>query len=239
MTVPSTPTQSRRCSMKYSAYVKASTTSSLITISTKNTEVMYQPILTVKWQNLQAVDPNLIHLGSNGGVHWCWIQQQDCLGQRRLRKTPWEFLKVHRAVILTSLLYAWNVYSRNAKQLNHCHLSFLRIFLLIRWQEKNSWHGGPRRGQHPNVYTLLQKVLVIWTGHISRMPENRLTKQLLYGEHCQGKLSVEGRRNFLKTASESPSKRPGLSIADTTSSSVISTWSSCLHRHLHSRWRDK
>ena len=37
----------------------------VITISTKNTaEVIYQPILTVKGQNPQAVVPNFIYLGS-------------------------------------------------------------------------------------------------------------------------------------------------------------------------------
>ena len=62
---------------------------------------------------------------------------------------------------------------------------------------------------------------------------------LLYGEHCQGNRSLDGTRNFSETASKGPSKRPGLSKADTTSTSIISTWSRCLHRHLHIRWRDR
>ena len=73
---------------------------------------------------------------------------------------------------------------------------------------KNSWQGSPIKGQHPSAHTLLQNALVRWAGHVSRMPDSRLTKQLLYGEHCQGNRSVGSTRHFSKTASKGPSKRP-------------------------------
>ena len=48
-------------------------------------------------------------------------------------------LKVYKAVVLSSLLYAcetWTVYQRHAKRLNHFHLSYWRKLLKIKWQDK-------------------------------------------------------------------------------------------------------
>ena len=48
-------------------------------------------------------------------------------------------LKVYRAVVLPTLLYAcetWTVYQRHAKRLNHFHLSCLRKPLKIKWQDR-------------------------------------------------------------------------------------------------------
>ena len=48
-------------------------------------------------------------------------------------------IKVYRAIVLTTLLYAcetWTVYSSHAKKLNHFHTSCLRRLLKIKWQDK-------------------------------------------------------------------------------------------------------
>ena len=48
-------------------------------------------------------------------------------------------LKVYKAVILPTLLYAcktWTVYRSHAKRLYHFHLSCLRKLLKIKWQDK-------------------------------------------------------------------------------------------------------
>jgi hypothetical protein len=47
--------------------------------------------------------------------------------------------KVYSAAILMTMPYAnetWTAYSRYVKQLNHFHLSCLRRFLHVRWQDK-------------------------------------------------------------------------------------------------------
>ena len=62
----------------------------------------------------------------------------------RLRTNFWEQneirldtkLKVYKAVVLPTLLYAfesWTVYQRHSKKLNHFHLCCLRKLLKIRW----------------------------------------------------------------------------------------------------------
>jgi len=125
--------------------------------STKKTEVMYQaaPVkpylekhITVKGQNLQAVD-NFTYLGSTLSR----VVYIDAKVNKRIAKTSVAFgsrlcdnvwklrgnslstkLTVYLAAVLTILLCeTWTVYSRQAEELNHFHLSCLRRLPYIIW----------------------------------------------------------------------------------------------------------
>ena len=62
----------------------------------------------------------------------------------RLRGSIWDRrgirldtkLKVYKSVVLPTLLYAWTVYQRHTKRLNHFHTSCLRKLLKIKWQDR-------------------------------------------------------------------------------------------------------
>ena len=127
----------------------------------------------------------------------------------RLRTNVWERngirldtkLKVYKAVVLPTLLYAcetWTVYQRHAKELNHFHLSCLRKLLKIRWQDKLPDTEVLKKAKMQSVHTLLKLAQLRWTGHVTRMPYERLPKKVLYGELQEGKCSQGGQNKRYK-----------------------------------------
>ena len=127
----------------------------------------------------------------------------------RLRTNVWERngirldtkLKVHNAVVLSTLLYAcetWAVYQRHAKKHNHFHLSCLRKTLKIRWQDKIPDTEVLKKAKMQSVQTLLKLTQLRWTGHVTKMPDERLPKKVLYGELQEGKLSQGGQKKRYK-----------------------------------------
>ena len=196
-----------------------------LTISTKKTEVVHQPApgkpyseptITVNGQKLQVVD-KFTYLGSTLSRA---VQIDDEVTARtakasvafgRLRTNVWERngirldtkLIVYKAVVLLTLLYAcetWTVYQLHAKKLNHFHLvSCLRKLLKIRWQDKIPDTEVLKKAKMQSVHTLLKLAQLTWTGHVTRMPDERLPKKVLYGELQEGKRSQGGQKTATKT----------------------------------------
>ena len=224
---------------------------------TKKTEVMYQlapgkpyqePHITVKGQNLQAVD-NFTYQGSTLSrvVH---IDTEDnnriakaSVAFGRLREYVWERiairlstkLKVYHAVLLITLIYScetWTVYSRHvhANQLNHIHLSCLRRLLHIRWQDKNPVAEVIERAGIPSVDTHLQRAQVRWAGHVARMPGCRLPKQVLYGELCQGKWRFGAEETFQRLHQRRPRSLSSTWLSSTFEGQTTTTTTSTMAR---------
>ena len=194
-----------------------------LTINTQKTEIMYQPApgkpyerphVTVNGTTLNAVD-NFTYLGSNLSRSVLIDNEVNSriakasVAFARLRKNVWERrgithqtkLKVYRAVVLPTLLYAsetWTIHARHTKQLNSFHMSRIRKILHIKWQEKLADTEVLNLANIPSIYTLLQKSQVRWAGHVVRMPDNRLPKQLLYGELKTGKRDRAGPKKRYK-----------------------------------------
>ena len=194
-----------------------------LTISTKKTEVMFQPApvnqyhepqISVNGQTLQAVE-TFIYLGStlsrtttiDAEINNRISKASSAFG--RLREKVWERrgisletkLKVYRAVVLTTLLYGsetWTAYRRHEKQLNHFHLRCLRNRLHIRWQDKVPDTEVLKQANFPSIITTMRKAQLSWAGHVSPMPDDRIPKQPLYGELCHGKRTVGGQRKRFK-----------------------------------------
>ena len=171
-----------------------------LTISIKKTEVVYQPApgkpykepaIKVKGQRLQAVD-KFTYLESTLSrvVH---IDEEVNTRIAKARGSIWDRsgirpdtkLKVYRSVVLPTLLYACEtltVYQQHAKRLNHFHTSCLRTLLKIKWQDRIPDTEVLKRAGMQSVHTLLKLAQLRWTGHVTRMPDERLPKKILYGE---------------------------------------------------------
>ena len=188
-----------------------------LTISTKKTQVMFQPApgnqyhepkISVNGQTLQAVE-TFTYLGStlsrtttiDAEINNTISKAGRSFGS--LKEKVWERrgisletkLKVVRAVVLTTLLYGsetWTAYRRHEKQLNHFHLRCLRNLLHNRWQAKVPDTEVLKQANVPSIITTMRKAQLSWAGHVSRMPDDRIPKQLLYGELCHGKRTVGG-----------------------------------------------
>ena len=110
-------------------------------------------------------------------------------------------LKVYKAVVLPTLLYAcetWTVNQWHAKRLNHFHTSCLIKLLKIKWQDRIPDTEVLKRAGMQSVHTLLKLARLRWTGHVTRMPEERLPKKILYGELQVGKHSHGGQKKRYK-----------------------------------------
>nr|VZI42377.1 unnamed protein product [Spirometra erinaceieuropaei] len=136
----------------------------VLVINTQKTVVMHQPPpnsatapnappqIKVNGNQLQVLE-NFPYLGSTLS-HNAMIDDE--LANRiskasqafgRLRSTVWNRhglqlstkLKMYKAVILPTLLYGaqtWTVYTRQARRLNHFHISCLRRILRLNWQDR-------------------------------------------------------------------------------------------------------
>ena len=191
-------------------------TNFVLTISMKKTEVLHQPApgkpyvepnITVNGQRLSAVN-RFTYLGSTLSQNVTIDEEVNARIARasvtfgRLHANVWNRrgislqtkLKVYRAIVLPTLLYAcetWTVYQCHAKKLNHFHTTCLRKLLNIKWKDRISGTEVLAQADLPSIYTILMQSQLYWAGH-------RLPKRLFYGELQQGKRSHGGQKKRFK-----------------------------------------
>ena len=170
--------------------------------------------IQIKSHNLQAVD-TFTYLGSTLSRDTQLDAEVNCRISNassmfgRLRSKVWERrgislptkLKVYRAVVISILLYAsetWTVYRRHAKQLNQFHMTCLRRIFNTQWQDKVPDTDILSKAKIPSIFTLLQRNQARSAAHICRMSDERIPKQLLYGQLASGKRYVGGQKKRFK-----------------------------------------
>ena len=118
-------------------------------------------------------------------------------------------IMVYQAVCISSLLYcseSWTLYRRQTKLLERFHMSSLQKILGITWRDKIPHRIILERTKCPSLEHLLKRNQLRWIGHVVRMPDNRLPKQLLYGELCEGRRSAGGQLKRFKDATKATMK---------------------------------
>ena len=89
------------------------------------------------------------------------------------------YIYIYRPIVLPTLLCAcetWTVYQRHARKLNHFHTTCLRKLLNIQWQDRILDTRGSGAGLS-SIYTILVQSQLRWSGHVVRMPDQRLPQK--------------------------------------------------------------
>ena len=92
--------------------------------------------------------------------------------------------------MLPSLLYGcetWTPYRKHLKQLERFHMNSLRSILNIKWQDRIPNTEVLSMAESTSIEAIILKSRLRWVGHVIRMENTRLPKQLFYGELSSGK----------------------------------------------------
>ena len=98
--------------------------------------------------------------------------------------------EVYRAVVLSTLLYGaetWTVKAESVRRPrgfhNRCIWTIMGVSRLQQWKEKiTSRELAESFGMTENMTEILRRHRLRWVGHMARMDDSRMPKQLLYGE---------------------------------------------------------
>ena len=189
-----------------------------LTISLSKTKVLFQPApgktyvepnLFVYGERLDVVD-TFVYLGSK--IHQtCSLDEEviyrisraavsfgaledRCWSKRGIHNNT--KVKVYATCVLSSLLYALEtavLYKKHLIQLERFHQRCLRRILRISWESHVTNEEVLKRAGYSSIEAILVKSSLRWVGHVIRMPDSRIPKQLLYGELCIGKRKAKER----------------------------------------------
>ena len=183
-----------------------------LTISLNKTKAMFtpapgepyiEPSILVNGTRLGVVE-KFVYLGStltrDGSLDAEIYQriQKASVAFGKLEKRLWSVrditnhtkICVYRACILTTLLYAsetWTLLRKHIKILERFQQKCLRRILNIKWESRTPDTDVLVSAKCLSVEALLISHQMRWTGHIIRMEDHRIPKQIFYGELCIGK----------------------------------------------------
>ena len=178
-----------------------------LTISLKKTNVMSQeaasPKININDCELDAVE-HYTYLGSTISNNLSLDAELNTrIGKAsttlaRLSQRVWNNKKltirtkvaVYRACVLSTLLYAseaWTLYSKQEKRLSAFHMRCLRRILGISWQDHVTNNEVLQQAGMPSMPTLIRQRRLRWLGHVCRMEDGRIPKDILYSELARGK----------------------------------------------------
>ena len=115
----------------------------------------------------------------------------------RLTKRVWSNNKlsdhtkvnVYKACVISTLLYgseSWTMHAHQEKKLNVFHMCCLRRILEITLQDKVKNYAVAEKAVIPSLHNHIKQRRMRWLGHVTRMKDGRLPKDLLYGNLATG-----------------------------------------------------
>lgn len=100
---------------------------------------------------------------------------------------------MYNTCVLSTLLYGsetWTSYARQECRLNSFHLCCLQRTLGISWQDRVHNNDVLERASIPSMLALLFQRRLRWLGHVRRMENGRMPKDVLHGELMSGSRPV-------------------------------------------------
>ena len=98
-------------------------------------------------------------------------------------------LTVYKATVLPTLLYGsetWATLSIHTHRLETFHQQSLTRIMKIKWWQSISNNEVLQRAKSTTIETMLRGNRLRWLGHVSRMKNDRIPKQLLFSELARG-----------------------------------------------------
>ena len=178
-----------------------------LTISIKKTEVMVQgtestPEIKLNDHVLNVVE-SFTYLGSTISNDLSYNKELNrriglaCTTFGKLTKRVWENRKltnrtkasVYSACVLSTLLYGsetWTLYTSQEKRLNTFHMKCLRKINGISWKDFVTNSEVLEKANLDSIPTILKQKRLRWLGHVARMEDGRLPKDMLFGDLSTG-----------------------------------------------------
>ena len=115
----------------------------------------------------------------------------------RLSKHVWENkkltlntkMKMYQACVLSTLLYGretWPTYSVQERRLNSIYQGHLRTIMNVTWKDHVLNLYILAKGKIPCLHALISQKRLRWLGHVTRMEDGQISKDMLNSELCLG-----------------------------------------------------
>ena len=143
---------------------------------------------------------------------------------------------VYNACVVSTLLYGsqtWTTYARQEPRLNSFHLRSVLPILGISWQDKVCSTDVLTRAGLPSMYTQLRQCRLRWLGHVHRMKDDRIPKDLLCGELARGRRTTGRLHLCYRDVCKKDTKDLDINTKSWEAlSSERTKWRSTIHQHL-------
>ena len=139
-----------------------------------------------KLQNNGSCDKEIDYRISQASSSFSALRER-CWSRRGIK--PETKVDIYKVIVLAVLLFALEtctLYRKQLLKLERFQQYCLREILNIRWQSLTTNEEVLHRSDCFSITSLLMKSRLRWSGHVARMPDHRIPKQLLYGELCHG-----------------------------------------------------
>ena len=98
----------------------------------------------------------------------------------------------------------------HVKMLDSFHMRHLRYLMGIKWQDKITNNEVLQRAKMDGMDAMLMRAQLRWVGHVQRMSDNRMRKQIFYSELSSSARSRGGQRKCYKEALKQTLKMTGI-----------------------------